>query len=1026
MLSYTRPLIVSVSMAVLLNGVFPFAAFSQSGRGRPKVPQPSSSSSPPQPVVVPEATAVLKQEQAGTRSRFVLRNGMTVVIIEQHATPIVASVACFKVDALQDSSMRSAARLLEHIILNGKSERTGSPGIAELRALGAIVEATSSYAGAAYSLLASPEKFKDAMAIQAEMLQNPSIDAASMRREIPVAIQDQYLDSNRGNSGNASQFVSRLSDTAYSEASCATKVDDPAAFSMTRLIDLAFGGPESASETNLRSMTIEQLAAFYQAHYRPDKLIISVVGDVSTFDTLVSIEQLYGAFGIKPNTPNEAKNRVPSATSKGTASPARARPSGISSDQPQANPGAAQVNSSPTPKPESSAQPKVRYASDRFDITQSIVSLGFRVTGASSKDWQALEVLSALAGQGRASRLAGSLIEGQMLANRIETACVAIAGDGLFTVQICPVSESRDAGAIDRAESSLFKELDQLRRILPTDSEVARAKTVLEKRLVDETGTYLGRARTLARAEAAGMEFQLALDLRARIRAVTAEDIRRVAAKYLTLGNTSIHECEPLSAPARTFDGNSFATTVSTWAPGFADAVDTAVARSAEANAAVPVVAQGAERSPEQRMLMESVQPLPVRDFSTLNGPKAFVREDHSQPKVTIAILFQGGRLIEDAQTSGTTELMLRSILYGTARRSFAQVTQELEQLGADVQLIVEPDYFGFILSSLSRNADRALRLVREAIEEPAFRDDDIAIARLAQLSSIRGARDSSAGRSNELLLQALFPGHTYSLPSHGREEVIATLTSETLRDWHQRVIKRQIPVAIVVGDTDGSALVSSQIAEGFKRRDADTVTQVKVPKGATPTEKIEQRRRDQTTIAIGFAGPKADSSDVMAVELIEAALDLEGGSLLRELRDNQNLVSIAHVEDIDMFAGGAIVACEVTAPDNESRARAALLSEFQKIAKGGLTTEDLASARALLATLRVARLQSQTEHAIAYARAIFYQRQATDADTFVDRLSKVTAEDIKRVSSAYFKASAASAGVVRGSSPPPSRSKPN
>jgi len=1025
MLSHSRSLIVWLLTAIILNGTLPFSAFSQSGRGRSKVPQPSSSSLPPQPVVVPEATAVVKQEQAGTTSRFVLRNGMTVVISEQHATPIVASVACFKVDGFQDSAMRGTARLLEHIILNGKSQRTGSSAIADLRALGAIVHANSSYAGCAYSMLASPEKFKDAMAIQAEMLQNASIDAESIRREFTFSIQDQSLNFLSDNSISSSRTVSRISDVAYSEAPCATSLDDPAAFSMTRLIDLAFDGAAPASEASLRSLTSEQLVAFYQAHYRPEKLIISVVGDVSTFDTLVAIEQSYGAFGSKPSPTNEAKNKAPSVMSKGAAPAARVQPSDVSSSQQQAKSGAAQINSRIPPKTESSAQPKLRYASDRADITQSVVSLGFRLTGASQKDWPALEALSALAGQGRASRLAGSLIEGQRTANRVEAACVAIAGDGLFTVQMSPALESREAGAIDRAESALFKELDQLRRTLPTDAEVARAKSVLEKRFVDETGTYPGRARTMAQAEAEGIEFNLALDFRARVRAVSAEDIRRVAARYLTLGNTAVHECEPLSAAARTFDGSSFAITVMAWAPGFAAPVESAVARPAQANAPA-IVAQGAERSPEQRMLVESMQPLPLRDFSTLNGPKAFVREDHSQSRVAIAILFQGGRLIEDAQTSGTTELMLRSILYGTPRRPFAQVTQELEQLGADVQLVVEPDYFGFILSALSRNADRALRLVREEIEEPAFRDDDVALARLAQLSSIRAARDSTAVRSYELMLQALFAGHTYSLPSHGREEVVASLTSEKLRDWHQRMIKRQIPVAIIVGDTDGSALVSSQIAEGFKRRDADTVTQVKVPQRAAPTDKIEQRRRDQTAIAIGFAGPKADSPDVTVLELIEAALDGEGGGLLRELRDNQNLVSTALVDDIDMFAGGAIVACAVTTPENEARARAALLSEFEKIAKGGLTTEELASARALLATSRVARLQSQAEHAIAYARAIFYRRQAADGDSLVEQLSKITIDDTKRVSAAYFKASAASAGVVRGSSPPPSPPKQN
>ncbi len=1018
---YSKPSAGPFLTVILLTTLLAVAALSQSGRGRPKVAQPSPAASQPQPVTVPEATAVTKQEQAGTTSRFVLRNGMTVLISEQHATPIAAAVACFKAGALRESGMSAAAKLVAHMIFKGTALRPGDSAVADLRALGASVEATTSYHGTVYSLLASSEKFKDALAIQADMLQNPSLDADAMAKEIPLVIEEEKLAEaeSEGRATLASQvFATRTADIGDQALLCLMSFDDPAGYSMTRLINIAFGGVAPATIEGLRSMTRERLSEFYQSHYRPDNLIISVAGDVSTFDTLVAIQKLYGGFGGKLGTAIEEKGRAAELAQPRASSPTQhARSSAPLSDNQQPSARTVQTESSRTATgkfPPATGQDKLHYALDRADITQSVVSIGFHVPGAKSKDRPALEVLAALAGQGRASRLSSSLIDGQMVANRIESNYLVFDDAGLLTIQMSPATDSREGASIDRSESALFKELDRLRRELPTEGEMARAKTLLEKRFVDETGTYLGRATALVRAEAAGGPVRSALDYGARLRAVSAEDVRRAAARYLTLINTSIHEYEPLSAPARTFDANSFATTVTAWAPGFAETVENASARPADANSPPPVP-QGAERSPEQRMLIESMQPMPIKDFSTLNGPKAFVREDHSQPNVTVTILFQGGRLIEDAATSGTTELMLRSILYGTPRRPFLQIAQELEQLGADVRIVAEPDYFGFVLSVLSRNADRALKLVREEIEEPAFRDEDIARARLAQIGSIRAARDSSFARSRELLLQALFPGHPYSLPSHGREEIIAALTSDNLRDWHKRVIRRQLPVAIIVGDTDGSALVSSQVAEGFRRRDVDTVTQVKVPQPATATEKIEQRHREQTTVAIGFAGPKADSPDLAALQLVEAAMNREGGRLLRELRDKQNAISTSFVDDYSMFVGGAIVAYAITSPENEQRTRAALMSEFERMARSGLTSEELATSRALLATSRVALLQSQSQQALEYARAIFYRRQASDADNFAERASKVTAEDIKRVASAYVRASAASAGIVRG-----------
>jgi zinc protease len=536
---------------------------------------------------------------------------------------------------------------------------------------------------------------------------------------------------------------------------------------------------------------------------------------------------------------------------------------------------------------------------------------------------------------------------------------------------------------------------------------------------VDRNATYAGRARSLAQLEPLRGSLREALDYRARIRAVRAEDVQRVAAKYLSLANTSVHEYEPLAATPRTFDSARFAETVIAWAPGFATTAENVKARAADPNSTIAPVAQGQEHTADQQMFAESIQPLPVRDYSTLNGPRAFVREDHSQPKITVALLFQGGQLVEDETTSGTTELMLGALLYGTPRRTGTLLTQEWDQLGADVEIVVEPDFCGFVLSVLSRNADRALKLLRDAVEEPAFRDDDVKRALLAQIGRIRNARDASRARADELFHQAMWPGHAYGLPAHGREEVITKLTADQLREWHTRAIKHQLPLAFIVGDTDGSALVSSQLAEGFRRRDLDKSLQVKVPQPKA-VEQSQSRRREQTMLALGLVGPKGDSADLLALEVIEAAMNDRGGRLLQELRDKQAVAMQASLRHEALFAGGAIVARVITTPDNETRARTALLGEFERLAREGLSTADLTSAQAVAATVRLAALQSQTSRALMTAHTVVYQHEAADVDGFVEQLAKVTASDVKRVAAAYFKSAPVAAGIVRGTPPPP------
>ncbi|MFY9610221.1 MAG: insulinase family protein [Blastocatellia bacterium] len=994
--------IVVLSIIVLVGAMLPGLARSQSGRGRPKVPTPGPGAPEPRPVTIPAAASVVKQEQFGNVSRFLLRNGITVIISEQHAFPIAASVACFKVGIRDEpAAAPGLARLIGYSI----TAAAGRP-IADLRAMGSVVRADTSFESSTYSLIVHSAKLKEALAAQADFLQNFSADADQLRRVAALLIEKEKWNSSLPSDPHL---------FGEQETVAGLREYQPSSYSMARLLNIASPGDGIALPLNpekLGLITRDQVEAFYRTQYRPDKLTIVVAGDVVPFHTLVQIQQLYAGFGVQDQSGGEPGTNPERPPSKGPSPPS---PTGGRQRDQAGEGGSLETPVQPALLLAETEQIKLRYGEDRGDLNQSIVSIGYHVPGPESKDWAVIEVLSALAGMGRASRLHTSMVDGQMVASRVDSIYLPFTNAAMLVFQMRPAGDASEA-SIDKAESAFFREIDRLRREVPSEAEMNRTRALIEKRFIDRTEGYFGRAWELARAEAHLGRFRAALDYRTAIGAVKAEDVQRTAARYLRLSNTSVHEYEPLIAPPRTFDSESFSATVLAWAPEIAGPVTISNAAAEAVGSGLASAPRGVERSAQQQAELESIQPLPVKDFSTLNGPRAFVREDRSLPKATIALLFQGGRLVEDETTSGTTELMLRSMLYGTLRRTGQQLAQEWEQLGADVETVVEPDFFGFVLSVMSRNADQTLKLLRDCVEEPAFREDDVQRARVAQIGTIRGARDSSLARAHELLTRVLYSGTPYALPPHGREEVAAKLTSQQLRDWHSRAVKRQLPLGIIVGDTSGSALVSSQLAEAFRRRDLDTALPVRLPGALRPANQIELRRLEQTTAVIGLAGPKAsDGAAREAVELIEALMNGLGGRLDRALVQ-KNLAVMASLGSDAAFAAGTLYAQIVASPGDEQRARNALLAEIEGLARNGLSANEIIAARALATGTKLVALQSQRDRALEYARAVFAQRQASDVDVLVERLSKVTEDDVKRAAVAYLKPTTLSAGIVRSS----------
>src|SRR6185503_17563035 len=111
----------------------------------------------------------------------------------------------------------------------------------------------------------------------------------------------------------------------------------------------------------------------------------------------------------------------------------------------------------------------------------------------------------------------------------------------------------------------------------------------------------------------------------------------------------------------------------------------------------------------------------PMQKRSILRGPDVYVLEDHRLPLVSFGIFYPGGRLYESTKNAGITELMLRTALRGTKRFNTSDIARRLENAGARIQIVNEPDFFGYILDGVSGQMNQALEVLIEVLQQPAF-----------------------------------------------------------------------------------------------------------------------------------------------------------------------------------------------------------------------------------------------------------------------------------------------------------------
>ncbi|MBX3025325.1 insulinase family protein [bacterium] len=161
------------------------------------------------------------------------------------------------------------------------------------------------------------------------------------------------------------------------------------------------------------------------------------------------------------------------------------------------------------------------------------VAMAHHVPNLLSPDAAALEVLSAILAGGDSARLHDELVYRSRLARSVGVSYDYTAIDpGLFTVYAQPLPGRTAA----QSEAALTREIERIRRQAPSARELEKAKNGIESSFVFAQDSLFYQGMLLGEYELSGTWRRID-DYLPGVRAVTAEDVRRVAQTYLSPTN---------------------------------------------------------------------------------------------------------------------------------------------------------------------------------------------------------------------------------------------------------------------------------------------------------------------------------------------------------------------------------------------------------------------------------------------------------------------------------------------------------
>ncbi|RIV87904.1 M16 family metallopeptidase [Aurantiacibacter zhengii] len=442
------------------------------------------------------------------------------------------------------------------------------------------------------------------------------------------------------------------------------------------------------------------------------------------------------------------------------------------------------------------AQPRSDVMTDQ--VPQELILRAWTGPDMQHPDAAALQVGMSILGGLNSSRLDNAMVRGQELATSASAYYQAYEQLGMAQaiVQVRPDKTREEAQALLEAEIARLIEDG------PTQDELDRATTQIASSLVgslEQIGGFGGKGAILAEGLLYTGNADFYRTELERIAQLTPEDVRAAMERWLTRPAYNL----AIVPGERTLDGADMG--------GWGDE-DRAAAPEPDTGTDVEVVRTGPEIAlPTPEPVGELTFP-EVERATLSNGIDVVLARRASVPKVSLAMTFDAGSVVDPAGQYGTHATMVDLLTEGTTTRSALDIAVEQETLGASLSVNAGTETTTAFLSALSPNLVPSLELLADVVRNPAFAPDAMERVKNQRMAGVAQELSSPAGLANRAFYPLVYgQTHPYAYAStSGDADAIGALTRADMVAEHDEWIRPATATITAVGDVTMDELVAA------------------------------------------------------------------------------------------------------------------------------------------------------------------------------------------------------------------------
>lgn len=376
------------------------------------------------------------------------------------------------------------------------------------------------------------------------------------------------------------------------------------------------------------------------------------------------------------------------------------------------------------------------------------------------------------------------------------------------------------------------------------------------------------------------------------------------------------------------------------------------------------------------------------------NGARVVFERMDGVRSVSLGIWVGAGSRFERAEEGGSAHFIEHMLFKGTETRTAAQLAEEADALGGQMNAYTTRDNTCFYTRVLDAHLPRAAEVLADMFFRSRFDEADVENEKGVIGEEIDMYEDTPEDVAAENLLAGCFPG-ALGRPVLGTEETLAGLSGRSLRAFMERTYTApRIAVALAGSFTDADV---DAVARIFAQMPPAEHTEPERSAYA-PCLTLREKAVEQNQLVLGFPGLETASEERFAMQLFSNILGGSSSSrLFQTVREKHGLCYSIYSFTAGYQDTGLFAVALAANRQSERRALGLTIDELRRIRDGGVTAAELDRAREQVTASILMSLESSASrmNRLGYGE-LFLPGGALTPDELIERYEAVTLADVR------------------------------